>query len=135
MTLTELVISLAVAGIMVGGIVTGFLQSAQQAEWSAYSLAAQAQALRGMEQVRAARWDPFRYPPIDEVLQTNFPASVDVLDVPMPGGNISYATNIVTITNVAGNDGLRFIKVETRWRFMNRGVFTNTVYTYRSADQ
>lgn len=53
-SLAEALASLAVSLVTIGGLVGGFLQSAQESEWSAYSLAAQAQALRGLEQVRAA---------------------------------------------------------------------------------
>lgn len=134
-SLTELVVSLAVTGVMLGGVVNGFLQSATQAEWSGYSLAAQAQAIRGMEQSRAAKWDPNAYPPVDQVVSTNFPMAVEVLDIPRVSGNISYATNFVTVTTISDDPPLKMIQVECTWRFMNRGVFTNTVITYRAPDQ
>lgn len=134
-TFPEMLMTLAITLITMGGTVSGFLQSANQAEWSAYSLAAQSQAMRGIEQARAAKWDPRGYPAVDEVVSTNFPVFVDVLDVPMPGGNITYATNRVTITQISTNPRLKMIRVDCTWKFMNRGVFTNTVFTYRAPDQ
>src|SRR3954463_12633988 len=133
-TLTETLVALAITGMMVAGIVSGFLQSAKQAEWSSYSYAAQSQALRGLEQVRAAKWDPQAFPPIDEV--TNFIAVVeDILDVPSAGTNVTYCTNRTRVKDISTIPPLREITVETTWKFLNRGVFTNVVRTYRTADQ
>ena len=134
-SLTEVVASLAVTGIMIGGVVSGFRQTTHQSEWSAYSLAAQGQALRGLEQVRAAKWDPQAWPVVDQVLSSNFPERVEILDVPTRPGNITYATNRTTITTVSENPPLRLIRVDCTWPFMNRGVFSNTALTYRVPDQ
>jgi type II secretory pathway pseudopilin PulG len=134
-TLTETIIALAITGMMVSGIVSGFLQSARQAEWSSYSYAAQSQALRGLEQVRAAKWDPQAFPPVDQVQTTNFPVVVDILDIPSASSNITYCTNRTTIRVLSTVPPLKAITVETTWKFPNRGVFTNVVRTYRTADQ
>ena len=134
-SLTEMVVSMAVAGIMVGGLVNGFMQSAQEAEWAAYSLAAQNQALRGLEQARAAKWDPYAWPSVDQLVSTNFPKYVDILDVPRAGGNISYATNEFSIITITNDPPLKLVRVDCIWRFMNRGLFTNTEITYRAPDQ
>ena len=135
-TLAETLVSMAITAMMVGGIVSGFLQSARQAEWSAYSYAAQSQALRALEQVRAAKWDPQAFPPVDQV--TNFSpsvATVDILDVPSTGTNVTWCTNRTRVQTISTIPPLREITVETTWRFLNRGVFTNVVRTYRTADQ
>jgi prepilin-type N-terminal cleavage/methylation domain-containing protein len=134
-TLVEVLVSLALTGMMVTGIVSGFVQSAKQAEWSAYSLAAQSQALQKMEQVRAAQWDPLHFPPVDEVQQANFATVVDILDIPTAGNNITYITNRTFITPITTTPPLRMITVESSWRFLNRGVFTNSIRTYRTVDQ
>jgi type II secretory pathway pseudopilin PulG len=134
-TLAETVVSMALTGLMVSGIVSGFLQSARQAEWSAYSYAAQAQALWRLEQVRAAAWDPLRFPQVDDVKQSNFTNRVEILDIPGSGGNITYATNKTFITDISTAPPLRLIVVECTWRFPNRGLYTNVVRTYRTTDQ
>ena len=53
------------------------------------------------------------------------------------GTNIVYATNRTWITDVyaSGIPPLKKIYVETTWTFLNRGVFTNSVTTYRAPDQ
>jgi len=133
-TLTETLVSIALTGMMVSGIVSGFLQSAKQAEWSSYSYAAQSQALRCLEEVRAAKWDPQAFPPVDQLTNVA-PLSVDILDIPTAGTNVVFCTNRTAIRNISITPPLREITVQTTWRFLNRGVFTNVVRTYRTADQ
>jgi len=134
-TLVETVISIAIVGIMIGGTVNGYILAAHRAEWSAYSLAAQSLANQRLEQARAAKWDRAAYPPVDQVVSANFPVSVDILDVPTSGMNIVYVTNYVTISTVSLNPPLKMVRVDCAWRFLNRGVFTNTIISYRAPDQ
>ena len=124
-----------VVGIMVSGVVAGFMQTHKQAEWSAYNLAAQSLAMQPIEQARAAKWDAYAVPPVDQLQATNFPVMTNVLDIPITGTNIVWATNFVTITTVSTNPPLKQISVVTTWRFWNRGVFSNVVVTYRAPDQ
>lgn len=133
-TLVESLVAMLILGIMVTGIVTGLNQSQKAAEWSAYSFAAHAQAMQPIEQARAAKWEPYSSVPVDEV--TNLPAVViNVLDVPISGTNIVYATNRVRVTTVSTVPPLKQIYVECTWAFMNRGVFTNVMVTYRAPGQ
>src|SRR4051812_29124387 len=78
-SLIETLVSLAIVGVVIGGLITGFVQAARQAESSSYVLAAQAMASEGLEQVRAAKWDPSV--PTDQVNSTNFPNISATLDV------------------------------------------------------
>ena len=110
-------------------------QTTRQAEWSAYSLAAQSLASQSLEQSRAAKWDPKGYPATDQLVSSNFPLKVQILDIPMTGSNIVYATNITSISTVSVNPPLKMISVECIWRFLERGLFTNTVVSYRAPDQ
>jgi Tfp pilus assembly protein PilV len=133
-TLVEVLISIMLLGIMVTGIVAGYMQTQKQAEWSAYSLAAQSLAMQPLEQARGAKWDPYANPPVNQI--TNIPRrSTNILDVPISGTNIVYATNAVSIRMVTTNPPLMEIAVTNTWRFFNRSVFTNTVITYRAPDQ
>ncbi len=134
-TLVEVIIALAIMSLMIGGIVSGYVVSALRAEWSAFSLAAHSLALQKLEQTRAAKWDPQGWPPVDELVSSNFPVTVDVVDVPISGTNILYATSTTTITSVSTTPPLRSIRVDTVWPFMQRGSFTNTIVTYRAPDQ
>ena len=133
-TLVEALISMMITGIMVTGVVAGYTQCMRQAEWSAYSLAAQSLAMQPIEQARAAKWDPYANPAVD--LVTNLPPiTINILDIPISGTNIVYATNRTTVRTVSTTPPLKEISVETTWRFLNRGVFTNTVVSYRAPDQ
>ena len=134
-TLIEALVSMAVVGVMIAGLVSGFMQTHRTAEWSAYNLAAQSLALQSLEQARAAKWDQYANPVVDLLWNSNFPTRSNVLDVPITGTNIVYATNRVNIRLVTTNPPLKEISVVTTWRFMDRGVFTNTAVTYRAPDQ
>jgi hypothetical protein len=123
-----------IVGIVITGVIAGFNQTQQQAEWSAYSLAAQSLAMQPIEQARGAKWDPYANPPVDQI--TNLLAvTTNILDIPITGTNIVYATNRVSITTVSTTPPLKKISVECTWRFFRRGVFTNSVVTYRAPDQ
>ena len=134
-TLVEVVISLAVAAVTLGGCIYGYIMAAQRAEWSAYSLAAQSLAMQRVEQARAAKWDPLGYPAVDELVATNFLEQVNILDIPISKTNVVFATNFTTIATVSASPPLKKIRVDCTWMFIDRGPFTNTVITYRAPDQ
>jgi type II secretory pathway pseudopilin PulG len=135
MTLAEVVISLGIGGMIFGGVLVGYMQSANRAEWSAYQLAAQAAASQRLESARASKWDTQSAPMVDMLVATNFPVTVTALDIPLIGTNIAWATNQVFISTVSANPPLKMIRVETVWSFRGRGLFTNTTATYRAPDQ
>ena len=129
-TLAEVVMAMAILSIVIEGVIYGYLHSSWRAEWNGYSLAAQSLASQGVEQARAAQWDPLVK---DELPPTNY-VEVDTLDLPQSGQPV-YATNYISITTVTVNPPLRQIQASCVWRFANRGVFTNTVTTLRARDQ
>jgi len=136
LTIIEVVIALALSALTFGGIVSGHIFAARKAEWSAYSLAAQSLAMQRMEQARSAKWDLLASPPVNQLIQANFPPiNNDVLDIPISGSNIVYASTTTTISSVSTNVPLVLIRVECVWPFMDRGFFTNSIQTYRSPDQ
>ena len=134
-SLMEVVLAIALGGILISGMIVGYMQAAIRAEWSAYSLAAQSLAVMRLEQSRAAKWDRLAYPPIDQLVSSNLPVTVEVLDIPVVGTNIAFATNITTVTTISTAPPLKMVQVDCVWAFGNRGVYTNTVVTYRAADQ
>lgn len=134
MTLTEILVALAMTGLGVFAMVTGFVNAATHAESSAYVLAAQCQALERLEQVRAAKWDPNADPPVDQIVSTNFPVLVKVLDIPRKGLNV-FATNYTTIKVVSVNPPIKLMRVDCVWTWLNKKAYTNSVMTYRGPDQ
>lgn len=134
-TLMEVVISLAIIGMSLGGILTLYVRAAQRADWSGYSVSAQMMALSGLEQCRAAKYDPHGSPPIDALVSSNFPSRVDILDPGSVNGVVSYATNTTTILLVSSNPELKLVRVDCTWTYPGRGIFTNSVSTYRAPNQ
>jgi hypothetical protein len=134
-SLVEVVFSLGIATLTISGSVNGYILSANRAEWSAYSLAAHSLAMQRLEQVRAAKWDTAAYPPVDQIVPGNFGLQTNILDVPISGSNVVYAISRTILSDISANPPMKFVRVETVWKFMNRGTFTNTVSSYRAPDQ
>jgi hypothetical protein len=87
-----------------------------------------------MEQVPRNKSDP-RGPLVDELVSSNFPSTVDVLDIGGSSTQLAYGTNTTTITTLSTNTLLKMIQVDCVWAYPRRGLFTNTVVTYRSPNQ
>jgi hypothetical protein len=134
-TLTEVLVSIIIGGLIMACTANGFIQSMRQAEWSAHSLAAHSLAMQRLEQARAATWDRLGYPVVDDLVSSKFPMDVQILDVPMNSANPIYATNFTTIRTLSTNPPLKMIRVDCTWGFVSGAVFTNTVVTYRAPNQ
>ncbi|HHY85968.1 MAG TPA: type II secretion system protein [Verrucomicrobia bacterium] len=132
-TLAEVVISIGIFAIVIQGVIFGYISTTRRAEWSARSLAAQSLASQGVEQARAAKWDPQAWPAIDELPPTNY-VEVDVLDIPVQGEPI-LATNYISIVEVSTNPVVREVRADCVWAFVNGSLYTNTVVTLRAPDQ
>jgi len=135
MTLVEVVISIAIAGITISSIVAGYAFSARQLEQAACASAAEFMARQRVEQVRAAKWDLLADPPVNELVAGNFPVVISTLDVPVAVNAPLYATNTTTISTVSDDPPLKMIRVDCVWSLLSRGPFTNTLTAYRAPDQ
>lgn len=138
MTLVEVVVSLSLSCLIFAGVLLGYVQTSDRAEWSSYSLAAQSLASQAVEQARGGKWDPSAWPPVDEMPPTNY-TTIETLDVPVSGKPI-LATNYVTIRNVSLTPPLREMRADCVWAMpgrdaSRRGPFTNSSVTLRSRDQ
>jgi type II secretory pathway pseudopilin PulG len=137
-TLTEVVISIGLTALTFTGVIYGYALTSDQAQWSACSLAAHSIAVQGIEQARAAKWDPMAWPPIDELGTTNY-SLVSPLDVPVAKGNTMYATNYISVSTVSTYPPVRELRADCVWKMLNgsrtRGLFTNSVFTLRAPDQ
>jgi prepilin-type N-terminal cleavage/methylation domain-containing protein len=132
-TLAEVVVAMGVFAIVIQGVIFGYVAATRRAEWSAHSLAAQSLASQGVEQARAAKWDPQGWPAIDELPPTNY-MEADILDLPVQGAP-KEATNYISIVQVSVNPPLREIRADCVWTFVNGSLYTNTVVTLRAPDQ
>lgn len=138
MTLVEVVISLSISCLIFAGVILGYVQTSDRAEWSSYSLAAQSLAMQAVEQARGGKWDPSAWPPVDEMQPTNY-TTIETLDVPVAGTPV-LATNYVVIREVTTTPPLREMSAMCVWcmpgrKDGRRGPFTNSVVTLRSRDQ
>lgn len=134
-TLMETLVAMMIVAIVVSATINGYILSTNRADWSAQSLAAHSLALQRLEQVRAATWNLSGETDVDNVTAANFPDVKSVLDLPVSGTNAVVAMTYTTITTVSANPPLKMIRVDCVWPYRHRGLFTNTVTTYRAAEQ
>ncbi|MGH7867919.1 MAG: type IV pilus modification PilV family protein [Candidatus Dormibacteraceae bacterium] len=136
MTLVEVVVALAISGLAVAAIVGGYMFSSSSAEQSALSVAATAKAIERIEQTRSATWDTISWPPVDQLVVSNFPAQVVTLDLSGSGPGATYATNFTQISDISSNPPVRRIRVDCVWLFAKRArLLTNTIETCRGPDE
>jgi len=138
-TLIEVITAIVLTGVLCEGMLLAYTQAARRAQWSGFSLAAQALTVQHIEQARSARWDPAA-----NTNQIPFVAgtTVDTLDLPSIGTNVIYATSTVTVTYMTlGRTNpvaaAEMIQVDTVWPFTwhgNTSLFTNTVATMCAPD-
>src|SRR5579863_1007116 len=86
-TLAEVLVSIAVLALVMGGVVQGYIVCAKLGDWQAYSLAGQSLAQQGIERCRSVKWDTRSSPPIDQLQGTNFPTSTNEMNIPVPTTN------------------------------------------------
>ncbi len=157
-TLAEVVTAIAIVATVFGGMIVAYIQAAKRAQWSGYSLAAQALAVQQLEQARAAVWDPSKPSKQNDLtnlvlLSKNIvnPAGMYTmtgyswtnLDLPTSGSNYVTATNYVTVRLMYYNNSstpptqFQMLEVDTVWPFTwgnSTRFFTNTVCTYVAPD-
>jgi prepilin-type N-terminal cleavage/methylation domain-containing protein len=135
MTLVEVVVALAISALAVAGVVSGYVFSAASAEQWALSLAANAKAMERIEETRSAQWDVSSWPPVDQLVATNFANELVTLDRSGSGTGVIYATNITQISQISTNPPLKRIRVDCVWLFNGSRLLTNTIETCRAPDQ
>lgn len=145
-TLMEVLVSFAIFGMVLSGLIYGYVQANRLAEWSSMSLAAQSFASQGAEQARAADWRPRDWPStngpgtMDELPPTNF-LFTGALDVPTkgqpgPSDSAFWVTNYVSVTTASVAPPLRQIRSDCVWTFPPTGrPYTNTIILLRAPDQ
>ena len=135
MTLAEVLVALAISGLAVGGIVSGYAFCTISARKAALSLAANARAMERVEETRSAKWDTAIWPIVDELVATNFPARTVTLDLSGSGALTTSATIQTVISQISATPPLRRIRVDCIWTFNDGQQFTNTIETCRAPEQ
>ncbi len=157
-SLIELVLAVAVFGLVCGLMLNCYIQAGVNAEWSGYSLAAESLGMDQVEQARQAKWDSISGSGscnyllalnlLGKNLSTNLGAgtitltgyTTNILDIPYATStNYVIATNYVStqifnLNNNPNNAQICMLQVQTVWPFNYRSTnvtyFTNTIATY-----
>lgn len=148
-TLPEVLIAVVIVAVVFGGILQGYMMSGKRTEWTGYSLAAQAQTVQLVEQVRSAGWD-IALGKTEITNLTLFSKSLtssgagkftmtgyvtNIMDVPWRGTNYVIATNYLTLNQIYANNDtniavqLQVVQVDTVWVFTGWGGYTTRIYT------
>ncbi len=129
--------------LVFSGVITSQIQNAYRAEWSGYSLAAQASACQQLERAKCAVWDTQQSIAMDQIaiLKTNYGVYTNTLDLPVSGTNTVQVVNYSTVTLVTLSTtppvSVYMVKVDAVWPFRwgNRVTYyTNTVADYFGPD-
>ena len=135
MTLVEVVIALAITGVTLGGIISGYIYCTTSAVKAELVQAASARAMERIEEARSAQWDTSVWPNVDQLVATNFPSEVVSLDMPGSVAGGTTATIMTTISQISATPPLRRIRVDCIWQFRGAEPITNTIETIRAPDQ
>jgi type II secretory pathway pseudopilin PulG len=134
-TLIEVVIALAIAGLMVAGVVTGYIYCTAATIKAELVQAANARAMQRIEETHSARWDTSVWPILDQLVATNFPDQAVSLDMPGSGEGGTAATLQTTISQISISPPIRRIRVDCIWQYKGVELMTNTIETIRAPDQ
>ncbi len=135
MTLVEVIISLAITGLTVAGVISGYIYCMTSEVKVELMQAAHARALEHIELARSAVWAPNRSNAQDDLVATNFPDVVVTLDLPGANANGTLATIQTTIAPISSSPPLRKIHVDCIWQFKGVEWVTNSIETVRAPDQ
>jgi prepilin-type N-terminal cleavage/methylation domain-containing protein len=142
MTLIEVIVALAITGLMVAGIVTGYFFCTTSTVKDSLYMAANARAMERMEETRSAIWAPYRAKPVDDLVATNFPDETNViLDLSGSSSAVTSATLKTDISQILPSPSspfsapVRRIRVDCIWQFNGVELVTNTIETCRAPDQ
>jgi prepilin-type N-terminal cleavage/methylation domain-containing protein len=131
MTLVEVVVALAITGLMVAGLVTGYIFCTTSTVKDSLYMAANARAMERMEETRSAIWSLYGPNPQDDLVTNNFPDKVVTLDLSGSGSAITLATLKTDISQILPSPSLpnaapvRRIHVDCIWQFQGVEIVTS----------
>jgi type II secretory pathway pseudopilin PulG len=138
MMLVEVMIALGITGLMMGGIITGYMYCTTSAVKAELAQAANAKAMQRIEETRSAQWNTSSSLAVDQLIPANFTNEVVTLDMPgtnAVGTSATIQTTIATIAPTPFSPPMRTIHVDCIWQFRGAEWVTNSIETIRSADQ
>ena len=135
MTLVEVVVAMAIAGLAIGGIVNGYNFCSNSAQKTALLLAGNSLAVERLEEARSVKWDTASWPAVDQLVAANFPSKVVTLDLSGAGGVVTTATLQTEISQVSVSPPLKRIRVDCIWQDRGGQWVTNSLETFRAPNQ
>jgi type II secretory pathway pseudopilin PulG len=135
MTLVEVVVALAITGVTVAGVVSGYIYCTTATAKDALYMAANSRASERMEEIRAAVWNTSVYPNVDQLTTNNFPDTTNTLNKDGTGSDVTPATIKTTISQISDTPPLRRVRVDCIWVFKGTETITNTIETCRAPNQ
>ncbi len=134
-TLIEVVLATAIAAFMLAGMFLGYNMAGRNAQFAACNLAANASALKQLEQIISTDWVPsYGKLQLFSASLTN-PQTVN-LCLPSAQGNVVPCTNYTTVSEISTNPPYAMIQVQCVWTFPSYGgVYTNTVAVIRAPNE
>jgi prepilin-type N-terminal cleavage/methylation domain-containing protein len=135
MTLVEVMVALAITGLMLAGIVSGYIFCTNSAVKDSLYMAANARAMERMEETRSAIWAPYRAVPTNQLVAANFPDKVVTLDMSGSSTNVVSATIQTAISQISASPPVMRIHVDCIWQFQGAEWVTNSIETCRAPDQ
>ena len=133
--MVEVVVALALTGLTVSGIVTGYIYCTNASMKDSIYMAANGRVMERIEEARSARWDMSSYPVVDQLVATNFPDKMVALQTTAKGLETISATIKTEISNISLTPPVRRIRVDCIWLFKGVEPVTNTIETCRAPDQ
>jgi type II secretory pathway pseudopilin PulG len=132
-TLIEVVVSMAIAVLVCAAIMKCYTMSSRRSFYASCNLAANAQAMKKMEQVIYARWRPsIGVTDIFNTALTN--NDYENLEMPVSSTNVITCTNFTTVKQISTNPPYLMIRVDCVFNFLNISTFTNTIAVLRGPD-
>ena len=129
-TLIEVVMAAAIAALLCTAVTKSYIIGSRRSQYAAFSLAANMQAMKKIEQVIFANWVPnYGITNIFNPALTN--VDRENLEMPVAITNVATCTNYTTITQISTNPPYLMIRVDCVWGFNGLGTYTNTVAVLR----
>jgi type II secretory pathway pseudopilin PulG len=131
-TLIEVVMAMGIAVLVCAAIMKCYTIASRRSFYASCSLAANAQAMKKLEQVIYASWKPsVGNLNIFNTALTN--QDVENLEMPVSDTNVITCTNFTTVTQLSTNPPYLIIKVNCVWSYI--GVTqTNSIAVLRGPD-
>jgi len=132
MTLIEVMVAMAIAVLMVAGIVTGYIYCSTATVKDSLYMAANARAMERLEETQSAQWDTSISPAVDQLVASNFPPQTVTLNISGSDPNVISATVNTEISQISINPPLRRIHVDCIWQFQGGDFITTSIETCRA---